>query len=440
VRIFIDCTDTYNTGLNTGIQRVVRAFAEHADEALLGSGVHASKVIFEGGRFREISDLTRPSLHQRKQRIRMNLNEAYLDTVRWLAQKAYGLSTLQRFLLAHKNDFGLAYLMTSPITLIRKMLPLKRPTPNLHNNLFDAGDILFLPDGTWMHDNQQAIMDIKKLGVIIAAFIHDIIPLTHRELCHPSITNRFENWLLWILPNTDILIFNSNYSKTSLEAYLAEHPVSCPHHQLRAVVHLGYDIPTKNNASYKNKGLASIFDSPGKTYLCVGTIDPRKNHEILLNAFDLLWQQGASSKLLLIGRRSGLCHNLIDKIIHHPLYGKNLFWLDNANDNDLQMAYSKSTALLFPSFVEGFGLPLVEALSYSLSVICSNIPVFREIAGERAYYFPPDDAHALVLCIRSVEKRTQSASQMPPFSWPTWQEATHNLIKVLIQYKSNITP
>jgi len=216
MRIFIDCTDTYFSGLNTGIQRVVRAFAEHADAALAGSGVHASKVIFEGGAFREVTNLGSTSFHLRKHRIRMKLNDAYLSTMRRLAHNAGGFPKLQSFLLAHKNDFGLAYLMTSPNRLIRKMAVQRKRSPAPENNLFNAGDILFLPDGSWMNDNQNAIMEIKKLGVTIATFVHDIIPLTHPEFCHPSLTTRFKHWLSWILPNTDILVFNSNYSKRPL--------------------------------------------------------------------------------------------------------------------------------------------------------------------------------------------------------------------------------
>lgn len=430
-RIFIDCTDTYLTGMNTGIQRVVRAFAANADTALLGSEFQAAKVVFEDGLFREISDFNRISPRQRRQRIRQKSNAAFLSVVRWLAKRTDGLPYFQRFLLAHKDDFGLANIITLPVRLLRNLLPESEPISALQTGMFHEGDVLFLPDGTWMHDNCQAIEEIRRLGVTVAVFIHDIIPLTHPDTCHPSLSVRFGRWLAFILPHTDILVFNSNFSKTCLENYLLDHPIFCPANQRRYVVHLGFDIPREDHRGGEESEFNNIFESIGNTYLCVGTLDPRKNHDVLLDAFDILWKQGSSSKLLLIGKDSYLCHELTERIRNHRYINDKLYWLTQADDFDLIQAYKKSHALLFPSLVEGFGLPLVEALSYSLPIICSDIPVFHEIAGDNACYFPPKHVLALLQCIQMTENEISIDRHSGLFLWPTWLQATCQLMDVL---------
>ena len=133
---------------------------------------------------------------------------------------------------------------------------------------------------------------------------------------------------------------------------------------------------------------------PERYVLHVGTIEPRKNIELLLRVWEA-WraEDPAAPALVLCGRRGWKSDGLHDAIaaaaaagwLHYPGY---------LDDDTLAALYRRALAVVSPSRYEGFGLPLVEAMSVGVPVLASDIPVFREVAGDAAVYLPVDDAAA----------------------------------------------
>jgi glycosyltransferase involved in cell wall biosynthesis len=121
---------------------------------------------------------------------------------------------------------------------------------------------------------------------------------------------------------------------------------------------------------------------------------------------------------------------LADKLRQHPELGKHLFWLEGISDEYLEKVYTASSSLIAASEGEGFGLPLIEAAQHKLPIIARDIPVFREVAGEHAFYFrgqkPADLADAVQrwLSLNSEGLAPQS-TRMP---WLTWSESAQQLI------------
>lgn len=425
-RVFIDCTNAHHTGLNTGIQRVVRAFASHLP-SVAGDAMEVRNVVLRGGGFSILEGFGPVAIPGARFRPRQALNSAYLGTVRKLA----GLTPnprVKQFLLAHKNDFGLAYLLTTPLRLgqrLRRRQPVAPPS----SLKFLSGDILFLCDGIWMHDAVGAVEEAHRAGARVVLFIHDIIPLTHPQFCHPAFVKRFSAWLARMLPLSDALVFNSRHTRDTVARYVEESGLPAPLQDLWRVVYLGADLPAQDMELPRWSSVRSILGQTGNTYLCVGTLEARKNQELLIDAFEQLWGEGGTAKLLLIGRSGGMCHELVDRIRHHPQWRKRLFWLDRASDRELNHAYAHAKGLIFPSLEEGFGLPLVEALRAGLPTVCSDLPVFREIAQDRALYFPPSDSAALHRTLVRLE--SGQAPPMTPFSWPDWRSSTQALYEAL---------
>ena len=128
----------------------------------------------------------------------------------------------------------------------------------------------------------------------------------------------------------------------------------------------------------------------------VSSFDPRKNHTYVLDAFEKLWSDGGKHKLCLIGSVGPHCVELLDRIAHHPLFNKQLFTLHDANDTELSYCYQRSRAVVFPSIVEGFGLPIVEAQMHGKVVFASDTPVHREVGREGCFYTQLDDFTDLV--------------------------------------------
>jgi alpha-1,2-rhamnosyltransferase len=115
--------------------------------------------------------------------------------------------------------------------------------------------------------------------------------------------------------------------------------------------------------------------------------------------------------------------------LRHAEYGRRLFWLDNASDADLFHLYPRARALVFPSFVEGFGMPLVEALRHGARVIASDIPVFREIGRDDVAYFDLLDAGSLAARIREALSSDHVAARRPEVIG--WAESAATLTRLI---------
>ena len=159
------------------------------------------------------------------------------------------------------------------------------------------------------------------------------------------------------------------------------------------------------------------------SFLMVGTIEPRKGHEIVLNTFERLWGKGQDDKLCIIGRPGWNMDSFAERLRSHPEAGKRLLLIENASDELLLDAYQKADALIQASAGEGFGLPLIEAGDYGKPVLCSDIPVFHEIGGENVLYFRRDP-EGLADCIRYF-KEHRGTDQIPDsrkISRRTWDD------------------
>jgi glycosyltransferase involved in cell wall biosynthesis len=175
-----------------------------------------------------------------------------------------------------------------------------------------------------------------------------------------------------------------------------------------------------------NEGLAPYC-------LMVGTIEPRKNYPLALDVFELLWSKGFPLNLVIVGKPGWLVDSLLIRLREHKQLNKRLFFFDHCSDEDVARLYSNAAVLLFISKDEGFGLPLVEAAKYGIPIICSDIPIFREIAAEHATYVAIEDPEQLAREIgewwqRSATGDVPQSSGMPRLSWEESAQALFNVV------------
>jgi glycosyltransferase involved in cell wall biosynthesis len=172
----------------------------------------------------------------------------------------------------------------------------------------------------------------------------------------------------------------------------------------------------------------------------VGTIEPRKGYSQVLEAFDALWKDGVDANLVIIGRE-GWDHlpaamrrdipETVKRLRFHSELNNRLFWLEGISDEYLEMVYSASACLIAASCGEGFGLPLIEAAQHKLPIICRDIPVFREVAGEHAFYFEANRPDELAQAVRSWF-RLYSMGKHPgseDMQWLTWKDSAASLLE-----------
>lgn len=213
-------------------------------------------------------------------------------------------------------------------------------------------------------------------------FVHDLIPITHAEYARPGHDKLHQERIRTALTSATRLIVNSRTTGAELARWAAS---------------IGLSAPTTTVAPL---GIEDSFYRPCEPlaaerpyFVCVGTIEARKNHLLLLNIWRAMAERmGKSTPLLaLVGRRGWESEQVHDMIERCRPIADHVFELPNLGDEYLSRLIKGARALLFPSFVEGYGLPLLEAAALGAPAIASDIPAFREIAGGAAEMIDPLD-------------------------------------------------
>lgn len=164
--------------------------------------------------------------------------------------------------------------------------------------------------------------------------------------------------------------------------------------------------------------------------LVVGTLEPRKGHADVLDAFDQLWAAGHEVPLVLIGRPGWNTDALQQRIRRHPRHAQLLFWLDGVDDGGLRAAYSQCRIAIVPSLAEGYGLPLDEALALGAPVLARDIAVFRRHRADEIRFFaetasPAEIAAAILACLTGP--RITPAAQ----SLTRWRKTTDQCLAAM---------
>jgi glycosyltransferase involved in cell wall biosynthesis len=215
------------------------------------------------------------------------------------------------------------------------------------------------------------------VGIIL---VHDIIPISNPEYTLAVTTIRHRKYVQRVAESAHTIIANSAYTRDCLQEYAASANLPLPPVE---VAPLGVD------SGFICEG---DFRQPTTPYFVfIATIEPRKNHTMLLQVWQrLVAKLGLDTpKLLLIGRRGWENENTVDLIERAEGLRKYVMECSNVPDQLLIKLLANARAALFPSHVEGFGLPLAEALSLGAPVICSDLPPFKEIAGDIPEYVDP---------------------------------------------------
>lgn len=312
------------------------------------------------------------------------------------------------------------------------------------------GDILFSSDlncGDVIDANSNAFyLKLKQKGVKIAFMVNDILPVTHPEFFPPGSNENFDIWLRVITSISEKIIFISKSVLDSYEDWCDQNNINISGIEL-GWSHLGANIDTialkSDNSSKKILSLAP-FENDKISFLMVGTLEPRKGHLQVLEAFEILWKKGIDINLIIVGKEGWLqlpndmrrtIPDIVARLKEHSELNVHLFWFDHVDDTELDFIYSSSNSLIFASEGEGFGLPLIEAARKSLPLIIRDIPVFREIAGECAFYFDSSNpkilSETIVKWIGKYENNTHPTSENLP--WITWSDSASHLVDFLLK-------
>ncbi|MNV03421.1 D-inositol 3-phosphate glycosyltransferase [compost metagenome] len=301
-------------------------------------------------------------------------------------------------------------------------------------------DDIYLSLDLIMHLTHQ-VRDIHKdfaaRGVKLYFIVYDLLLAQHPEWWAPGFGDQFNAWLVSISEIATGLICISRAVRDEVSGWLQANPsrriVGGPE---IAWFHLGADVgnslPSRGMPDSAELTLRQI--AIRKSFLMVSTIEPRKGYAQALAAFNLLWDQGEDVNLIIVGKRGWLVDDLVSELLAHKEKDKRLFWLEGISDEYLEKIYATSTCLIAASQGEGFGLPLIEAARHKLPIIARDIPVFREVAGEHAYYFetiqPAELARAVRAWLALFKAGIHPRSDVMPSL--TWKESVAQLMQILL--------
>lgn len=296
-------------------------------------------------------------------------------------------------------------------------------------------DLLFMLDSSWWSPDRFDVLhsQVAAAGGEVVWMVYDLIPLLVPQTCDPGMPPAFRKWLSHAAATADGFVCISEAVRQELEKFLDGQP---PHRVARPwtrAVHLGSDLDPGRSAGEASERikqvLAGLRDTPW--LLAVGTVEPRKDHGTMLAGFELAWERGVDAALVIVGKHGWNVEALAKRLREHPRAGSRLFWLEGVSDADLEQLVGNAAGLVQASIAEGFGLPLVEAGSQGKPLLLSDLPVFREIAGDEATYFPVGDAGALADIIAAG---VAAGGWRPPsaITTMTWQQSSRKLLRELL--------
>jgi glycosyltransferase involved in cell wall biosynthesis len=266
-------------------------------------------------------------------------------------------------------------------------------------------------------ENRELLARVKRRGgARFVCLIHDLIPVEFPEYAKPGQAANHLKRIRNAAELADALIVNSAVTRAALQLELARAGRAPP----VLVAPFGTDLPAPDD------GEAPL---PEPYFVSVGTIEARKNHLLLLN----VWRQLATDfgdrapRLVLIGQRGWETENVVDMLERCPALRGAVIERDALPDVEMVRLLKGASAALLPSFAEGFGFPVIEALALGVPVLCSDIPALRETGGEIPEFIDPLDgpgwrAAILDYAAPGSPRRAAQLARLDGWRPPRWQD------------------
>ena len=252
-----------------------------------------------------------------------------------------------------------------------------------------------------------------RTGVKPVYLVHDLIPIIHPRFGRAGEAARHARRMRHALASAAGIIANSAATLADIEAFAAAQNLAMPP-AIAAL--LGADMPA-----------AAVRAVPVRTrFVCIGTIEVRKNHLLLLRVWQrLIAKLGAQApELILIGQRGWEADDVFALLDGDANLRSHVRELGRCDDGEMLALLAGARALLMPSLAEGYGIPVVEALQQGTPVLAADLPVYRELAGDIPEYLDPQDVGAweaaVLTFMEDGPRRDRQLAAFPHWQPPGW--------------------
>jgi len=266
--------------------------------------------------------------------------------------------------------------------------------------------------------------------------VHDVFHLAFSHLYNP-IEGFYAKFLIKnACVRSDLIITVSNFSKSEIIKYLdiEEKKIKVIYN---GVNHRLFKIYSKNELEEFKRNL----NLPERFLLYVGNVKPHKNLRSLIFAFESLMEKEKDLYLIIVGRKEGFIKG--DELLEEKLYKREklrekIIFTGYIEKKNLPLIYNLATLFVFPSLYEGFGLPPLEAMACGCPVIASNIPPFREVLKDAAFYVDPYDVESIkegILIVLNDSKLREylAAKGLDLVKNYSWEKSAQEHIEIIKQ-------
>lgn len=282
----------------------------------------------------------------------------------------------------------------------------------------------------------ELLRRLRVEGVHSAVLVADVMPELFPDWFDDEQRRRFGDWLQAHLELSGLFLCISRNTAEDLVEVARRRGVT---RELRtAVIPLGADLPEATPTA------VHLPPAMGRYLLVVGTLEPRKNQQLVIDAFDRLRRRHDDLGVVLVGRQGWLVDALADRIRSHPEFGRRLLWPDAVTDGELAWLYRHAFLVVAPTRYEGLGVPVMEALAHGAAVLSSTGGALPEAGAGRVETIDPDDVDGLCVAVEAhlmdpahhAARREQAAG----YRMPSWHDTTVAVARELVDAFAEAPP
>lgn len=295
-------------------------------------------------------------------------------------------------------------------------------------------DLLLILGAFWVLPNviEQAIA-LKNRGVRIGVMIHDLIPITHPEFCEKDLTDTFNLYIRSVLKMADLIVSISEHTHGEVRKILQKEKIHFPAMFVLKNAHTSWEPRRLPSAARPSREVASLIQT--KYVLYVSTIEIRKNHILLFQVWKQLIREFGDQvpQLVFVGRPGWRVRDLMDQIVGTDYLNDRISILHDVPDVDLELLYRNAMFTTFPSFEEGWGLPVGESLTFGRPCVASTTSSIPEVGGDFVDYIDPLDVNDAVSVFRKMIRDQQYLADRckniaDNFKARTWRDVAAELL------------
>jgi len=428
-QVLIEVTDTISIGYTTGIQRVVREIIREL-QGSVGEGLEVVPILKPSakGKYRTLTEeeLTRLQVHPPGGRAGRRADN-------------FGfLSPMVRVL----GDLKIVVWTRVQVSkLLRKRRELHPVNATLALGTLVPGTIFLDLEGSWYDPEPRSTLlpRLHAEGVDSMVLIHDVMPIVHPEWFDPRHIAVFESWIHAHVRWSSRFLANSECTANDLREVAAKLGIQ---DEIDVIV-----IPLGADYQVTESTVVELPAEMGKFLLVVGTLEPRKNQKLVLDAFDQLSVEFPDLSLVLVGKEGWMVDSLVTRIRSHPEYERRVCWFGGIEDSELSWLYENAFLSVNPSFYEGLGVPVLEALAHGCATVASTGGALPEAGAGFTELIDPDDVYGLVSLIRvhlenpghHQAMKNKAAAYCPP-TWSDTAEVVAQAVRTLPHPPSLLSP